>query len=120
MSSAILTGSIFGDQCSPISDTSILSALSSKVSVLSHVETQLPYAVLAATVSFIAYLPLKIIPSWVSLIFFNLILGGTFYLLSTPVESEEPSKFSKLKQWFGKSAKEDTPKEHTLHSNLKV
>jgi Na+/H+ antiporter NhaC len=40
---SILAGSIWGDHCSPISDTTILSALSSMCSVSAHVRTQLPY-----------------------------------------------------------------------------
>jgi len=42
---SILAGAVFGDHCSPISDTTILSALSSMCSVPTHVATQLPYCV---------------------------------------------------------------------------
>ena len=48
---AVLAGAIFGDHCSPISDTTVLSSRSSGCDHLSHVRTQLPYAVLVAAVS---------------------------------------------------------------------
>ncbi|MCG9769795.1 sodium:proton antiporter [Pseudoalteromonas piscicida] len=57
---AILSGGIFGDHCSPISDTSAVSALASGCDLLTHVKTQLPYAlvggVLAINCFFIASL----------------------------------------------------------------
>lgn len=46
--SAVLGGSVFGDQCSPISDTTILSALACGGDVMDHVTTQLPLALAAA------------------------------------------------------------------------
>jgi Na+/H+ antiporter NhaC len=42
---AVLDGSIFGDHCSPISDTTVMSSISSSCDHLDHVRTQLPYAV---------------------------------------------------------------------------
>merc|ERR1719145_324901 len=42
--SAVLGGAVWGDHCSPISDTTILSAASSQVSLFDHCKTQLPYA----------------------------------------------------------------------------
>lgn len=53
---AILGGSIFGDHSSPVSDTTILSAMSSGCELMSHVETQLPYALTAAFLSIILFL----------------------------------------------------------------
>jgi Na+/H+ antiporter NhaC len=56
--SAILGGSVFGDHCSPISDTTILSSMASSCDHVDHVRTQLPYALFGAGVSvFIGYLP---------------------------------------------------------------
>lgn len=51
-----LAGSIFGDHCSPISDTTILSSTGANVNHLHHVSTQLPYAITVAACSFIGYL----------------------------------------------------------------
>ena len=53
---AILGGAVFGDQCSPISDTTILSALACGSDLMDHVTTQLPLAAFAAAVSAIGYL----------------------------------------------------------------
>jgi Na+/H+ antiporter NhaC len=48
---SVLAGAVFGDHCSPISDTTILSALASGCDHMAHVNTQLPYAVLVAAVA---------------------------------------------------------------------
>ncbi len=55
---AVLSGSIFGDHCSPVTDTTILSSLGAGCDNLDHVKTQLPYALTAAAiVSILGYLP---------------------------------------------------------------
>jgi Na+/H+ antiporter NhaC len=46
----VLGGAVFGDQCSPISDTTILSALACGGDVMDHVTTQLPLALAAAAI----------------------------------------------------------------------
>ena len=51
MVAAVLSGGVFGDHCSPISDTTIISSMASASDHIDHVRTQLPYAVLAAAVS---------------------------------------------------------------------
>ncbi|MEX2115835.1 MAG: Na+/H+ antiporter NhaC family protein [Bacteroidota bacterium] len=48
--SSVLAGAVFGDHCSPISDTTILSSMASAVDHIDHVRTQMPYALLAAFV----------------------------------------------------------------------
>ncbi len=53
---AILSGGIFGDHCSPISDTTIISSMASASDHIDHVRTQLPYALLAASAAIIVYL----------------------------------------------------------------
>ena len=53
---ATLAGSVYGDHCSPISDTTILSSTGSGCRHISHVETQLPYATLAAAACAAGYL----------------------------------------------------------------
>ena len=45
---AVLAGAVFGDHCSPISDTTIVSAVSSDCETMAHTRTQLPYALLGA------------------------------------------------------------------------
>ena len=55
---AVLAGAVFGDHCSPISDTTIVSAFSSDCDVMAHVRTQLPYALTAAAIATLfGYLP---------------------------------------------------------------
>jgi Na+/H+ antiporter NhaC len=46
--SSVLAGSVFGDHCSPIADTTILSSMASGCDLMDHVRTQLPYAVIVA------------------------------------------------------------------------
>jgi len=48
---AVLAGAVFGDHCSPISDTTIVSAFASGCDVIEHVRTQIPYALLAAGIA---------------------------------------------------------------------
>lgn len=55
---AVLSGSVFGDHCSPISDTTIMSSMASGSDHIDHVRTQLPYAALAGiTACVMGYLP---------------------------------------------------------------
>ena len=53
---ATLGGGIFGDHCSPISDTTIISSMASASDHIDHVKTQLPYAMLGGTISVAMYL----------------------------------------------------------------
>jgi Na+/H+ antiporter NhaC len=52
---AVVGGSVFGDQCSPISDTTILSSLATGTDLMDHVYTQLPLALTAGTLAVVAY-----------------------------------------------------------------
>jgi Na+/H+ antiporter NhaC len=55
---AVLDGAIFGDHCSPISDTTIMSSIASSCDLIEHVRTQLPYSLFVAGLAlFCAYLP---------------------------------------------------------------
>lgn len=66
---AVLAGAVFGDHCSPISDTTIVSAFASDCDNMEHVRTQMPYALLAAGLAiFLGYLPAGFgLTSWVTL-----------------------------------------------------
>ena len=68
---AILGGAVFGDHCSPISDTTILSSMASGCDHVDHVRTQLPYALLAAAVAvlvgYLAYAATGV-PAWILLV----------------------------------------------------
>ncbi len=54
--SACMAGAVCGDHCSPISDTTIMASAGAQCDHVNHVTTQLPYALLAAAVSFITYI----------------------------------------------------------------
>jgi Na+/H+ antiporter NhaC len=55
---AVLDGAIFGDHCSPISDTTIISSTASSCELMRHVRTQLPYSLTVAVIALIfAYIP---------------------------------------------------------------
>lgn len=58
---AILGGGIFGDHCSPISDTTAVSSLAAGCDVLTHVKTQFPYALIAGGATLIAYLVASVV-----------------------------------------------------------
>ena len=70
--SAVLTGAIFGDHCSPISDTTILSSMGASCDHLAHTKTQLIYAVVVAAIAIVfGYLPVSLgLNVW-----FTLLLG---------------------------------------------
>jgi tetracycline resistance efflux pump len=52
---AILGGGIFGDHCSPISDTTAVSSIASGCDLLTHVRTQMPYALFGGVLAFVGY-----------------------------------------------------------------
>jgi len=52
---AVISGGIFGDHCSPISDTTIISSMASDCEVIEHVNTQLPYALISGVIAFILF-----------------------------------------------------------------
>ena len=54
--SACLAGAVCGDHCSPISDTTIMSSAGAHCNHINHVETQLPYAISVAGISFVCYI----------------------------------------------------------------
>ena len=53
---AVLSGGIFGDHCSPISDTTIISSMASGSDLVDHVNTQLPYALLGGAAAILLFL----------------------------------------------------------------
>lgn len=72
----VLAGAVWGDHCSPISDTTVLSSIASGCDHVEHVRTQLPYALLVGFVAlFIGTIPSGLgLPPWLSLIVGVLIL----------------------------------------------
>ncbi len=67
MLSAVLAGAVFGDHCSPISDTTILSSTGARCNHIDHVTTQLPYSITVALISCIGFVVLGMTRSvWLS------------------------------------------------------
>ena len=62
--SACLAGSVCGDHCSPISDTTIMSSAGAQCNHINHVSTQLPYAITVAALSFVTYILSGFIQNW--------------------------------------------------------
>ena len=62
--SACLAGSVCGDHCSPISDTTIMASAGAECNHVDHVSTQLPYALTVAGVSFVTYILAGFVPVW--------------------------------------------------------
>ena len=58
---AVISGGVFGDHCSPISDTTIISAMAADCETIEHVRTQLPYALLSGALSFVLFMVFGII-----------------------------------------------------------
>lgn len=81
---SVLAGAIFGDHCSPISDTTIMSSTGSGVHHIDHVMTQIPYAVTIALISAVGYLVLGLTgSSMLGLLAALILLGGTIAVLKT-------------------------------------
>jgi Na+/H+ antiporter NhaC len=56
MLGAVLAGGVFGDHASPLSDTSLISSMSAASDHVDHINTQLPYALVLAGFSILAFL----------------------------------------------------------------
>lgn len=86
---AVLSGAIFGDHTSPISDTTILSSAGTGCSVQSHFITQLPYASIAAGSALLAFLTFGFSNSvWLSFLVGGVMLIGVFYQLKSRYGNE--------------------------------
>ena len=80
---AVFGGAVFGDHCSPYSDTTIVSALASGISTPEHTITQLPYALLTAGTAVLAgYLPIALgLSHWLALALGSAILVGLVFFV---------------------------------------
>ena len=80
---ATLAGSVYGDHCSPISDTTILASTGADCKHIRHVETQLPYATLVAIVCAVGYLITGFMSSpWLAIAVEAVLLIATVLVLS--------------------------------------
>ncbi len=84
---SVLAGSVMGDHCSPISDTTIMSSLASSCNHLQHVSTQMPYALTVGGVALlIGILPTALgLPSWAAFLLGFAILGLVVRLVGKKV-----------------------------------
>lgn len=87
--SGVLTGAIFGDHCSPISDTTILSSMGSKCDLLAHVSTQMPYALSVCAISILCgYLPVALgLNVWLGLAFGILAMIALLFVVGKKVDA---------------------------------
>ena len=94
--SGVLTGAIFGDHCSPISDTTILSSMGTSCNHIDHVQTQIYYAVFVALVAiFIGYIPAGFgVPFYVSFVVGIIVLYVGLRILGEKVDFKEVEEAS--------------------------
>ena len=84
---SVLAGSVMGDHCSPISDTTIMSSLASSCNHMQHVRTQMPYALTVGGVAvLIGVLPTALgLPSWMAFVVAFVVLGLIVRLIGKKV-----------------------------------
>ena len=94
--SGVLTGAIFGDHCSPISDTTILSSMGTSCNHIDHVQTQIYYAVFVAIVAiFVGYIPAGLgVPWYISLPVGVVVMYVGLKILGEKVDFEEVEEAS--------------------------
>ena len=82
--SACLAGAVCGDHCSPISDTTIMASAGAQCDHVTHVSTQLPYAITVAAVSFVTFIVAGFVQNALVCLVLGtvLIIGALFVLRS--------------------------------------
>jgi Na+/H+ antiporter NhaC len=85
---AAISGGLFGDHTSPISDTTVLSSMSCGVNHMSHVETQFPYAIFTAALTFFGFILASVLlqagqpAAWIPVTIMAALAGFAYYLAS--------------------------------------
>jgi len=94
--SGVLTGAIFGDHCSPISDTTILSSMGTSCNHIDHVQTQIYYAIFVALVAiFIGYIPAGLgVPWYISIVVGVIVMFFGLRILGEKVDFDEVEEAS--------------------------
>lgn len=93
--SACMAGAVCGDHCSPISDTTIMASAGAQCDHVTHVSTQLPYAIVAAAVSFVTYIVAGFVKTaWIALpVGIVLMLIVLFVIkMKNPLPIEKPTE----------------------------
>jgi Na+/H+ antiporter NhaC len=89
---AVLEGAIFGDHCSPISDTTVMSSIAAAADHVDHVRTQIPYALCTMLVAMVCgYLPCAFLGAspWIGLVVGAAAVVGLLFLLGR--RADEPA-----------------------------
>lgn len=95
---SVLTGSVWGDHCSPISDTTILSSMATGCDHIAHVRTQLPYALTVGLMAiFLGSIPAALgLSPWISLFAGTVLISGSIFayrrLYGTDESNDEPGE----------------------------
>jgi Na+/H+ antiporter NhaC len=91
--SAVLAGSVWGDHCSPISDTTILSSIATQCDHIEHVNTQLPYAMIVGVISVVGMIGMLVagIPWWIIYPLGIAIIVGIIYTFG---KNPDPSEYA--------------------------
>jgi Na+/H+ antiporter NhaC len=86
---SVLDGAIFGDHCSPISDTTLMSSIAAGSDHLDHVSTQMPYACVVMAIALIGgYLPVALgAPLWLAYLACAALIGTTLFVLGRRAEA---------------------------------
>jgi Na+/H+ antiporter NhaC len=100
---AVLEGAIFGDHCSPISDTTVMSSIASASDHIDHVRTQVPYAVTTMVAALaVGYLPAAVLGSsgrpWLPFLLLALgaaLLVGVMLAVGRPVDGDSAASGSR-------------------------
>ena len=80
--SSCMAGAVCGDHCSPISDTTIMASAGANCDHINHVNTQLPYAITVAIVSFFCYIIAGLVPNWLIVLPIAIVLMiGTLFVI---------------------------------------
>lgn len=89
---SILDGAIFGDHCSPVSDTTIMSSIASSCDHMHHVRTQLPYSAVVGVLALVCgYLPAGLgVPSWIGIAAATALIAAGYYFLPKPETGSAP------------------------------
>ena len=88
--SACMAGAVCGDHCSPISDTTIMASAGAQCNHVNHVSTQLPYAIVAAGVSFVSYIIAGFVQNaWIVLPIAIVLMIAVLFLLKSVTSSAD-------------------------------
>lgn len=77
--SACMAGSVCGDHCSPISDTTIMASAGARCNHVKHVTTQMPYSIIVAVISIVMYVVASLIKNWIACLLIGLV--ATIFVL---------------------------------------